>query len=432
MQPFYGTNTFRAPPGLLDIFTSTQNLLADSMIATGIKLEEFNLLSNISPKKAENYKNQFSRGSLNEDINLNITQLIIKYGYQTEQHETPTEDGYILTMFRIPQKGPTVFLMHGLLCSADDWITPGPESGLAYLLANHGYDVWMGNARGNKHSRRHVHLSPDKDRETFWDFSWDEIGRLDLPAMIDYVLRVTNQPNLKYIGFSQGTTSFFVMASERPDYNDKISLMVALSPVAWMAHVKSPLLRLVAPVNPHLYALTKFIGVHEFLPSNNLFKPIQRKICRNKILTQLICSNIIFLLCGFNYKQLNVTNLPVIYAHLPSGASTKQLVHYGQEIVSGEFQKFDYGDKKNMQMYNSKVPPKYHMEKVTSPVALFYSMQDWFSNITDVNVLRKTLPNVIDAYLVPDKKFNHLDFIYAKDLKTLIFSRLSELLSKLK
>lgn len=433
IQPFYGVSTFEAPeaPDFLDVFTSNQNLLTDSLVATGLNIEELNLLNNISLKKAENYKKQFSRGSRSEDLNLNITQLIKKYGYQPEQHETHTEDGYILTMFRIPQNGPTVFLMHGLLCSADDWITPGPDSGLAYLLAKDGYDVWMGNARGNKHSRRHVRLSPDKDRETFWDFSWDEIGRFDLPAMIDYALRATNQPTLNYVGFSQGTTSFFVMASERPDYNNKISLMVALSPVVWMTHVKSPLLRLIAPMNPYLYSMFKFIGVHEFLPSNSLIKSIERKICGNMILTQLICSNILFLLCGFNYKQLNVTNLPVIYAHLPSGASTKQLVHYGQEIVSGEFQKFDYGAQKNMQIYNSKVPPKYHVERVTSPVALFYSMQDWFSNVTDVNVLRNTLPNVIDAYIVPDKKFNHIDFIYAKDLKTLIFNRLSELLHKL-
>lgn len=398
IQPFYGLSTL-APSHLVETFTSNQNLLSDSLVVTGISTDDLNLLKNISVEKAENYKKEFSHGSLSEDINLNITQLIKKYDYQTEQHETHTEDGYVLTMFRIPQDGPTVFLMHGLLSSADDWITPGPESGLAYLLAKDGYDVWMGNARGNKHSRRHVRLSPDKDRGTFWDFSWDEIGRFDLPAMIDYILRVTNQSTLKYIGFSQGTTSFFVMASERPEYNDKISLMIALSPVVWMTHVKSPLLKLIAPINPYLHAMFKFIGVHEFLPSNSLTKSIERKMCGNVMLSQLICSNILFLLCGFNYKQLNVTNLPVIYAHLPSGASTKQLVHYGQGIVSGEFQKFDYGANKNMQKYNSKIPPKYHVERVTSPVALFYSIADWFSNVTDVDVLRKTLPNVIDVYI---------------------------------
>lgn len=75
---------------------------------------------------------------------------------------------------------------------------------LAYILAEEGFDVWMGNARGNAYSRRHVSLNPDSILNTnFWKFSWDEIGNFDLPAMIDYVLEATNEPRLHYIGHSQ-------------------------------------------------------------------------------------------------------------------------------------------------------------------------------------------------------------------------------------
>ena len=41
----------------------------------------------------------------------------------------------------------------------------------AYILANAGYDIWLGNARGNSYSRAHVKLNPDTDRE-FWDFRY--------------------------------------------------------------------------------------------------------------------------------------------------------------------------------------------------------------------------------------------------------------------
>lgn len=115
-----------------------------------------------------------------------------------------------------------------------------------YALADAGYDVWMGNARGNVYSRKHVRYDPDgsqTDRERFWSFSWHEIGVIDIPAMIDYTLNTTNQTQLFYVGHSQGTTAFFVMCSERPEYNQKIKMMHALAPVAYMNNAVSPILR---------------------------------------------------------------------------------------------------------------------------------------------------------------------------------------------
>ena len=73
------------------------------------------------------------------------------------------------------------------------------------------------------------------------DFRWHELGLYDVPASIDYVLRTTGKNKLNYVGHSMGTTSFFVMASMRPDYNQKINQMIALAPVAYMSHTRSPI-----------------------------------------------------------------------------------------------------------------------------------------------------------------------------------------------
>lgn len=50
------------------------------------------------------------------------------------------------------------------------------------------------------------------------------------------MLKVTNQKSIFYIGHSQGTTVFFILMSEKPEYNSKIRLMNAFGPAAYVAH----------------------------------------------------------------------------------------------------------------------------------------------------------------------------------------------------
>lgn len=74
-------------------------------------------------------------------------------------------------------------------------------------------------------------------------FSFHEIGYFDVAAIIDNILSKTLQEKLYYIGHSQGTTVFFILASTRPEYNDKIRLAIQLAPVAYMANVQHPLIQ---------------------------------------------------------------------------------------------------------------------------------------------------------------------------------------------
>lgn len=75
----------------------------------------------------------------------------------------------------------------------------------------------MANARGNVYSRGHLKYNRNgwrSDRKKYWNFSWHEIGKYDIPTTIDYILEKTNFTKVHYIGHSQGSTSFFVMMSE--------------------------------------------------------------------------------------------------------------------------------------------------------------------------------------------------------------------------
>ena len=75
--------------------------------------------------------------------------------------------------------------MHGILSSSDSFITNDENKALAFVLANRGYDVWLGNNRGNKHAKNHIKYS-SFDNE-FWDFTFNEMAIYDLPAAFKYI-----------------------------------------------------------------------------------------------------------------------------------------------------------------------------------------------------------------------------------------------------
>lgn len=57
-------------------------------------------------------------------------------GYPAEAHIISTEDGYLITLHRIPgdKNSPPVFLQHGLLGSSSDWVIPGKGKGLGMIF----------------------------------------------------------------------------------------------------------------------------------------------------------------------------------------------------------------------------------------------------------------------------------------------------------
>lgn len=103
----------------------------------------------------------------------------------------------------------------------------------AFILARGGYDVWMANNRGNRFSIAHTTL--DTKEKPFWEFSWEELGTKDTPAIIDYILGLTGFEKITYIGHSEGTTQIMAGASLIPQfYKDKMLVSVFLAPPAAM------------------------------------------------------------------------------------------------------------------------------------------------------------------------------------------------------
>ncbi|KAH7947826.1 hypothetical protein HPB52_016154 [Rhipicephalus sanguineus] len=134
------------------------------------------------------------------------------------------------------QGRPVAFLMTGVLSSSADFVVNLPDQSLGFILADHGFDVWLGNVRGTIYSN-HVRLK--KQQKEFWDFSFDEMIKYHLPAQIDMILKETKKNSLLYTRFpvymandpagSSVRNMFHIAQKEPPQYDvRKVTAPVAL------------------------------------------------------------------------------------------------------------------------------------------------------------------------------------------------------------
>uniref|UniRef100_A0A8C3BTZ3 Partial AB-hydrolase lipase domain-containing protein n=1 Tax=Cairina moschata TaxID=8855 RepID=A0A8C3BTZ3_CAIMO len=196
------------------------------------------------------------------------SEMIRYYGYPCEEYEVTTKDGYILGVFRIPSgrnmqntgKKPAVLLHHGTFADCTYWISNLPRNSLGFILADVGYDVWLGNSRGNTWSSKHKTLKPCQ--KEFWQFSFHEIGIYDLPAELDFIMNKTGQKDVYYVGHSEGSTAGFVAFSTYPELAQRVKVFFALGPVATITYATSPFVKFARLPQPLIRSRTDAFVAH--------------------------------------------------------------------------------------------------------------------------------------------------------------------------
>ncbi|XP_072757125.1 lipase 3-like [Anoplolepis gracilipes] len=373
-----------------------------------------------------------------EDAHLTTLELVEKYGYNGERHIVTTCDGYILELHRVTgransndssEKKPVALLIPGLRACSACWIIGGPGKSLGYILADAGYDVWLGNMRGTTYSLKHVNKSTSD--EEYWDFSWHEMGTRDLPAIIDYTLEITGQKQLVYLAHSQGTTNFFVLASEKPEYQDKIKIMFAMAPIAYCGKMNNPKIQAIAEVIAQHTTdkMRPLLRLYELKPASKGLELLQKIACAQEG-TELFCSNSPLTFGSGGKGHFDSTMLSIIKGRNLTSASMKQLIHLsqlvatGSFITSGKFKQYDYGLSGNKEKYNSSTPPDYNLRKIQTPVLLFYSTNDELADNDDVDHLYKELGNPYGKFLVANGDYTHVDFLYAYNVRSVLYDHI--------
>ncbi|CAI2369890.1 unnamed protein product [Moneuplotes crassus] len=361
-----------------------------------------------------------------EDAKRSFSRICRSKGYPFKKYKVLTEDGYWLTLFRIygtknedptealQKSKPAVFFQHGVVDSADTFIMNDEDKSPAFMTANAGYDVWLGNSRGNKYNREHQWLDPDDPEEkyVFFDYSFEEMAKYDVPAFIDFILNITGKEKLAVLGHSQGATTMLVKMSEDIDWwNKHVSIFACLGGVGRLQHTSSKLVKDLANQNLLLDAV-KRLGVVEICYHNYYQSLIFSTICS---ISPSLCNFLIELVADASSEANNHSRVDVFMAHYPSGSSLKSFEHFAQIIVSGKFQKFDNGAL-NLQVYNQTTPPKVDLKAIKdTKIIQIVGTADHLSPVEDNLWLKSELGSNVVFY---EQYFlGHTSFLLANDMQ---------------
>ncbi|KAJ2366210.1 cholesterol esterase [Coemansia sp. RSA 2607] len=400
-----------------------------------------------------------------------FAEIMSFWRYPFEDHLVETRDGFILGTHRItgprqlstngthPNQNvengsststsslnkPVVLFWHGFMLSSECFVChPDWVNILPFRLAEAGYDVWLGNSRGNKYSYKHIKYAPDDRR--FWNFSIDEIANIDVPTTIDYILKETGASSLTYIGFSQGTAQMFMALSRNKQLNEKVSHFIALAPASTPRGFHNSIVDYFTKATPHMLYL--LFGRRRAMSLVYFWINV---LPRELYVAALdLCVRLLF---GWEMANLSQETKCIVYWHLYSYTSVKAIVHWMQIIRCGQLQMYDE-DPPVYPLLWSRSPPDdsgamkpakydyskrrinrstgavthwnntYPLRNISTRISLFHGGAD---SLSSVDALLEELDINVDESLC-FRHYEHMDFLWADSVGTLVYPKVLDIM----
>ncbi|XP_050255656.1 uncharacterized protein LOC126701540 isoform X1 [Quercus robur] len=385
--------------------------------------------------------------SLNTDART-CQDVITELGYPYEAIHVVTADGYVLLLERIPRRDArkAVYLQHGVFDSSMGWVSNGVVGSPAFAAFDQGYDVFLGNFRGLV-SREHA----DKNISSrqYWQYSINEHGTEDIPAMIEKIHEVKtselklSQPSLQEesddqpyklcaICHSLGGAAIlmYVITRRIEEKPHRLSRLILLSPAGF--HQDSTFVFTVveyfflmfgpflAPFVPAFYIPTRFFRM--------LLNKLARDFHNYPAVGGLVQTLMSYVVGGDSSNWIGVLGLPHYNMNDMPGVSFHLALHLAQMKHTGKFRMYDYGRSANMEVYGSPEPLDLgeYYGLIDIPVDLVAGHKDKVIRPSMVRKHYKVMKNSGVDVSYNEFEYAHLDFTFShrEELLTYVMSRL--------
>ena len=345
--------------------------------------------------------------SFSEDLDIYYKDFMKSYGYTLEENPVTTEDGFILSLWHLKPEvpnGKVVFFQHGLADTSWCFFQLGEKS-LPFLLLKEGYDVWLGNTRGNIFSSNHINKKTNDIINGFDDYTIDDFALIDLPTMVKYVKSTTGIEKMSYICHSQGSTIFIMLSMHDPSFIQ--STFDHFSSIGTVPNIKYAQFGAIEFLDK-IYGVAAAVKIFNTLNLSNTQRNLIAGFCK---LAPGICGKIFD--SGASIKpsgRMDYKNIYNFLYYYPGGTCRINLLHWSQIHTMKQLVYYNpnFDEERTAKPYNIENLKKW---KVKALIAR--TDDDTLSSYEDVTEFYNTIEDKSNVELLDLTKYGHVDVLSA-------------------